>query len=90
MGVFWLFELLPIYVTALFPFVLGIPLGVLDSTDLTSAYGHKYIYLFFGGFVISVALEKWDDHKQIAAGILNIVGTSKTRVLFGFLITTML
>ena len=90
MVVFWLFELLPIYVTALFPFVLGIPLGVLDSADLTSAYGHKYIYLFFGGFVISVALEKWDVHKQIAAGILNIVGTSKTRVLFGFLITTML
>lgn len=87
---FWLFELLPIYVTALFPFVLGIPLGVLDSTDLTSAYGHKYIYLFFGGFVLSVALEKWNVHKQIAEGILNIVGTSKTRVILGFLLTTMI
>jgi sodium-dependent dicarboxylate transporter 2/3/5 len=87
---FWLFELLPIYVTALFPFVLGIPLGVLDSTDLTSAYGHKYIYLFFGGFVLSVALEKWDVHKQIAEGILDTVGTSKTRVLLGFLLTTMI
>lgn len=87
---FWLFELLPIYVTALFPFVLGIPLGVLDSADLTSAYGHKYIYLFFGGFVLSVALEKWNVHKQIAEGILNTVGTSKTRVILGFLLTTML
>ena len=87
---FWLFELLPIYVTALFPFVLGIPLGVLDSSDLTSAYGHKYIYLFFGGFVLSVALEKWDVHKQIAEGILDTVGTSKTRVLLGFLLTTMI
>lgn len=87
---FWLFELLPIYVTALFPFVLGIPLGVLDSSDLTSAYGHKYIYLFFGGFVLSVALEKWNVHKQIAEGILNTVGTSKTRVILGFLLTTMI
>lgn len=87
---FWLFELLPIYVTALFPFVLGIPLGVLDSSDLTSAYGHKYIYLFFGGFVLSVALEKWDVHKQIAEGILDTVGSSKTRVLLGFLLTTMI
>ncbi len=87
---FWLFELLPIYVTALFPFVLGIPLGVLDSTDLTSAYGHKYIYLFFGGFVLSVALEKWDVHKQIAEGIIDTVGTSKSRVLLGFLLTTMI
>lgn len=87
---FWLFELLPIYVTALFPFVLGIPLGVLDSTDLTSAYGHKYIYLFFGGFVLSVALEKWNVHKQIAEGIISTVGTSKTRVILGFLLTTMI
>lgn len=87
---FWLFELLPIYVTALLPFVLGIPLGVLDSTDLTSSYGHKYIYLFFGGFVLSVALEKWNVHKQIAEGILDTVGVSKTRVLLGFLLTTMI
>jgi solute carrier family 13 (sodium-dependent dicarboxylate transporter), member 2/3/5 len=88
MVLFWLFEVVPIYVTALFPFVLGIPLGVLDATDLTSAYGHKYIYLFMGGFILSIALEKWDAHKQIAEAIIRVVGTSKARILLGFLLST--
>ena len=90
MILFWLFEVVPIYVTAMFPFIFAIPLGILSPDDLTSAYGHKYIYLFFGGFVLSLALEKWDVHKQIAEGIMRIVGRSKARILFGFLIATAL
>lgn len=88
MVLFWLFEVVPIYVTALFPFVLAIPLGVLEPSHLSAAYGHKYIYLFFGGFVLSLALEKWDVHKQIAEGIIRLVGTSKARILLGFLLST--
>ena len=88
MVLFWLFEVVPIYVTALFPFVLAIPLGILEPSHLSAAYGHKYIYLFFGGFVLSLALEKWDVHKQIAEGIIRLVGTSKARILLGFLLST--
>ncbi len=88
MILFWLFEVVPIYVTALFPFVLAIPLGVLEPSDLTAAYGHRYIYLFFGGFVLSLALEKWHVHTQIAEAIIRIVGTSKARILMGFLLST--
>lgn len=85
---FWLFEVVPIYVTALFPFIFAIPLKVLTSDQLTAAYGHKYIYLFFGGFVLSLALEKWDVHRQIAERIIRIVGKSKSRIILGFLIAT--
>ena len=88
MVTFWLFEVVPIYVTALLPFIFAIPLGVLTPEQLTGAYGHKYIYLFFGGFVLSLALEKWNVHKQIAEGIVNLVGTSKSRILLGFLVST--
>ncbi len=88
MVLFWLFEVVPIYVTALFPFVLAIPLGILAPSDLTAAYGHKYIYLFFGGFVLSLALEKWNVHTQIAEAIIRLVGTSKARILLGFLLST--
>ena len=88
MVLFWLFEVVSIYVTALFPFVLGIPLGLLDASDLTSCYGHKYIYLFMGGFILSLALEKWGAHKQIAEAIIRVVGTSKARILLGFLLST--
>lgn len=87
---FWLFEIIPIYVTALFPFVLGIPLGILEPSDLTAAYGHKYVYLFFGGFVLSLGLEKWDVHKQIAYRIIQLVGNSKANLLLGFLLATSL
>lgn len=85
---FWIFELLPIYVTALFPLVLAVPLGVLNPEQMAGQYGHRMVYLFFGGFVLSLALEKWDVHKQIAQGIIRIVGTSKARILLGFLIAT--
>ena len=88
MVLFWLFEVLPIYVTAMFPLVMAVPLGVLESSNLSAAYGHKYIYLFLGGFILSLALEKWDVHKQIAEGIIRIVGTSKARILLGFLLST--
>ena len=88
MVLFWLFEVVPIYVTALFPFVTAIPLGILEPAHLSASYGHKYIYLFFGGFVLSLALEKWDVHKQIAEGIIRLVGTSKARILLGFLLST--
>lgn len=88
MVVFWLFELIPIYLTALFPILLGPSLGIISANDLAAQYGHRMVYLFFGGFVLSLALEKWDVHKKIAEGIIRIVGTSKSRILLGFMLAT--
>lgn len=90
MVVFWIFEVIPIYVTALFPLLLAVPLGVLEPNLLADSYGNRIIYLFFGGFVLSLALEKWDVHQRIAEMIIRAVGTSKSRVLLGFLIATAL
>ncbi len=87
---FWIFELIPIYVTALFPLVLAIPLGLLKTDDLASAYGNSNVYLFFGGFILALGLEKWDVHQQVARGIISVVGKSKTRILLGFLVSTCL
>lgn len=85
---FWLFEALPIYVTALLPFIFGIPLGVIDKAGLASSYGNTTIYLFLGGFILALALEKHDVHKQIAKLIISIVGNSKARLLLGFILST--
>jgi sodium-dependent dicarboxylate transporter 2/3/5 len=85
---FWVFEVISIYITALFPLILAIPLGLLTTDDLAKAYGNNNVYLFFGGFVLALGLEKWKVHEQIARGILNIVGDSKPRVLLGFLLST--
>lgn len=85
---FWVFEVISIYITALLPLILAIPMGLLTSDDLAKAYGNSNVYLFFGGFVLALGLEKWKVHEQIARGILNVVGDSKPRVLLGFLLST--
>lgn len=85
---FWVFEVIPIYVTALFPLILAVPLGILNKEDLALAYGDSNVYLFFGGFILALGLEKWNVHEQVARGIINVVGKSKPRILFGFLIST--
>jgi sodium-dependent dicarboxylate transporter 2/3/5 len=85
---FWLFEVFPIYVTALFPFVLGVPLGILDTDQLAASYADKNVFLFLGGFVIALALEKWDVHLQISRSIISLVGKRKPKILLGFILTS--
>jgi sodium-dependent dicarboxylate transporter 2/3/5 len=85
---FWIFEVIPIYVTALIPLVLAVPLGILDKSELANAYGDSNVYLFFGGFVLALGLEKWKVHEQVARAIIHFVGDSKPRILFGFLMST--
>ena len=88
MVILWVFELIPIYVTALIPLIAGVPLGLIDSSGLAAAYGDKMVYLFLGGFILALALEKWNIHVVVANKIINFVGHSKPRILFGFLMAT--
>ena len=81
---FWIFEVVPIYVTALIPLVLCTPLGLLDPGELALAYGNNNVYLFLGGFILALALEKWGVHHQIASRILALMGSSKSKILIGF------
>lgn len=85
---FWVFEVISIYITALLPLILAVPLGILNTEDLAAAYGNGSVYLFFGGFVLALGLEKWKVHEQVARGILAVVGDSKPRILLGFLLST--
>lgn len=85
---FWLVEALPIYVTALLPLALAVPLELLKADELAGSYAHKFVFLFLGGFSLALALEKWDVHKQIARSIISFVGSSKIRILLGFILST--
>lgn len=85
---FWLFEVIPIYITALFPFIFGIPLGVISKDQLAASYGNEFVYLFFGGFILAMALEKWNVHLQFSRAIIHVIGKSKPRIILGFLLTT--
>jgi len=84
----WLFELIPIYVTALLPLLMGGVLGIGTSKEIASCYGDSNIYLFLGGFVLAIALEQHGVHLQIARRIIGFVGNTKSRLLLGFIVST--
>lgn len=90
MIVCWVFELIPIYITALFPLIFAIPLKLISPIDLASSYGNNNVFLFFGGFILALALEKWKVHEQIARRIIHILGNSVERILLGFTASTFL
>ena len=87
-AIWWITEALPIAVTALLPIVLFPLSGGLSLKETTASYGHKYIFLFIGGFILAIAIEKWKLHKRIALNIIKIVGTNVVRIILGFMIAT--
>lgn len=75
MAIWWITEAIPIAVTALLPIVLFPLSGGLDLGTTTESFGHKYIFLYMGGFMIAIAVEKWNLHKRIALNIINFIGS---------------
>ena len=66
MAAWWISEAIPIPATALLPIALFPVLGVMDGGDVTRSYAHHLIYLFLGGFLIAVTMQKWNLHHRIA------------------------
>ena len=87
-AIWWITEALHIAITALLPIILFPLSGGLELKATTASYGHKYIFLFFGGFVLALAIEIWNLHKRIALTIIRIVGTNVVHIILGFMIAT--
>ncbi|MGB3130366.1 MAG: DASS family sodium-coupled anion symporter [Saprospiraceae bacterium] len=85
---FWTLELLPLPVVALFPILIFPYHDVLSWDSISKAYSNPMIFLFMGGFFLSLAIEKWNLHKRIALNIINFTGTSGNKVILGFIIST--
>ncbi len=88
MVIWWITETVSISVTALLPLVLFPLLKVLPIADVGANYGSPIIFLFFGGFVLALALEKVNLHKRIALTIIKLTGTTANKVVLGFMIAT--
>lgn len=87
-AIWWITEAIPVEVTALLPIVLFPLSGGLDLTATCAAYGHKFIFLFVGGFILAIAIEKWNLHKRIALTIIHLVGTNLSKIILGFMVST--
>ncbi|MFP3356042.1 DASS family sodium-coupled anion symporter [Planococcus sp. 11815] len=84
----WITEAIPIPATSLLPIVLFPLTGGLDVGETTSAYGNDTIFLFMGGFMIALTMEKWNLHKRIALTIIALIGTNTERIILGFMVAT--
>src|SRR5699024_5936073 len=87
-AIWWMTEAIPIPATALLPIILFPLTDGLDIGATTSAYGNDTIFLFMGGFVIALAMERWNLHKRIAINIISVIGTNTNRIILGFMVAT--
>jgi solute carrier family 13 (sodium-dependent dicarboxylate transporter), member 2/3/5 len=87
-GIWWIFEVVPIAVTAMLPIILFPITGAMKLSVTTASFGHKYVFLYIGGFILAIAIEKWNLHKRIALNIIAIIGTSVQSIILGFMVAT--
>ena len=86
MAIWWATEAIPVFVTAFIPIIAFDPLGIATIRDAAAPYSNPIIYLFLGGFIMALTLEKWNLHKRIALAILARVGSDGRRLIGGFML----
>ena len=84
----WVAEALPMPVVAMIPLVLFPLLKISTMETAASPYANPVIFLFMGGFMLGLAIEKWNLHRRIALNIIRITGTSGNRIVLGFILST--
>ncbi len=85
MAAWWITDAIPLYATALLPMVLYPVLGILKGTATAPIYFNSTIFLFLGGFMIALTMEKWNLHRRIALFIIRLIGGGPARIVLGFM-----
>lgn len=85
MAIWWITEAIPLAATALLPMALFPALGIMDGKTVAPQYFNYVIFLFIGGFLVALAMERWQLHKRIALRILLWFGIRPRRILMGFM-----
>ena len=88
MATWWMCESIPIPATSLLPIALFPMLGIMSTKAATAPYASHLIYLFMGGFIIALSMQRWELHRRIAMNIVKAVGFSPSRLIFGFMAAT--
>lgn len=86
----WFTEAIPIPATSLLPIVLFPLLGLAPATEVTRHYGHEIVFLFLGGLLLALAMERTGLHERVALAILRVFGRERRRLVLGFMVATAL
>ena len=90
MAIWWATEAVHIAITALIPLVFFPLLGVASIEETSAPYANKNVYLFLGGFLLSIAIQKCNLHKRIALNVLDLTGTAGRSIIAGFMVSSCL
>ena len=90
MAVFWITEPIPISATALMPLVLFPALGLGDIRESAAPFANPIIFLFLGGFLIALAMQRWGLHRRVAITLIGLVGAQPSRIIAGSLLASAL
>ena len=88
MAIWWITEAVPLSATALLPIVLIPMLTERTVSEATAPYASSIVFLFLGGFLIAIAMEKWNLHYRIALLTLRRVGAEPRRIVLGLMLST--
>ena len=88
MALWWITEVVPLAITSLLPVLLFPALGIMRGIEVSATYFNHVIFLFIGGFLVALAIQKWNLHRRIALYILRKIGVSSGRILLGFMFTS--
>ena len=88
MVIWWVTEALPLAATALLPILLFPLMGITKGKEITAVYMNSTIFLFLGGFILALAMERWNLHKRIALKVIRIFYGSPALMILGFMLTS--
>jgi sodium-dependent dicarboxylate transporter 2/3/5 len=88
MAAWWITEAIPLAATALLPMALFPLLGIMDGKQVAPLYFNHIVFLFIGGFIVALAMQRWGLHQRIALRILLLSGTHSRRILLGFMLAS--
>lgn len=88
MAIWWASEAVPVPATALLPLVLFPVLGIAEISKAAAPFANPLVFLFLGGFLIALAMQRWRLHQRIALGILSRVGGRPDALVAGFMVAT--